>query len=54
MVVGYDPSTKLFQLFNAHGFTNADSPTKTYQSPIVELDWNTIVANFGYWDSGTV
>jgi len=54
MVVGYDPNTRMFQLFNPHGFTNNDSPTRSFQSPIVELDWNAIVANFGYWDSGLV
>jgi hypothetical protein len=54
IAVGYNPETRMFQLFNPHGFVNNDKPGGGFQSPVIELDWNAIVANFNDWDSGLV
>ena len=54
IVIGYNAVTKVFQLFNPHGYINSDSPTRGYQSPLVEASWDAIVANFGYWEGGLV
>src|SRR5262249_7702396 len=54
MVTGYNPQTKMFQLFNPHGFFNHDSPLHTFQSPIVEVSWGAIMDNFVGWNSDLI
>ena len=52
MVLGYNSTTKMFQLFNPHGFWNHDDPTTgSSQSPVVEVSWSAMLANFSSWTS---
>jgi len=49
MVTGYNATTRMFQLFNPHGFWNNNGPGGASQSPILEASWDAILANFaGY------
>jgi Calpain family cysteine protease len=49
MVLDYDPTTKLFRVFNPHGVINNDKPGGGWQSPFQFLSWSDITTNFSGW-----
>jgi hypothetical protein len=49
MVIGYNPATQLFEVFNPHGFENSDGPNRATQSPIVHMNWQAIEENCVNW-----
>jgi Calpain family cysteine protease/RTX calcium-binding nonapeptide repeat (4 copies) len=49
MVLGYNATTGMFQLFNPHGYWNHDAADGSTQSPLVEVSWGAILANFAGW-----
>jgi hypothetical protein len=54
VVTGYIPTTKMFQVYNVHGFYNSDSPGGEYQSPVLEMSWSVVLSNFDTWTSVVV
>lgn len=50
MVTGYNATTKMFSVYNPHGW----NPNNGRQSPFVEMSWAAIKSNGDYWTDALI